>query len=189
MDWLLLSFLPLRLVNLSRHKSFVAANGQFMAFVRKPYDAIGGHKNVADQVVEDMELARNIKTHGYRMMTTLGGKSIFCTMYTSFSDAIRGFSKNFFPGFNTTPLRFSIMIALFAFFYLVPFFLVFTYRGVLIPIGLICLQRVILALTDRQNPIINAILHPFQMVFMVMVGINSMRVAVGRKIVWKGRRV
>lgn len=189
MDWLLLSFLPLRMVYLSPHKSFVAANGQFMAFIRKCYDAIGGHKGVADQVVEDMELARAIKTRGFRMMTALGGPSISCTMYTSFADAVRGFSKNFYPGFNTTPLRFSCMIALFAFFYLAPFFLVFAYTGCLIPIGLICLQRILLAFTDRQNPITNALLHPIQMVFMVVVGINSMRVAEGKKIVWKGRRV
>jgi glycosyltransferase involved in cell wall biosynthesis len=189
MDWLLLSFLPLRMVYLSPHKSFVAANGQFMAFVRKQYDTIGGHKAVADQVVEDMELARAIKIRGFRMMTALGGPSISCTMYTSFSDAIRGFSKNFYPGFNTTPFRFSCMIAMFAFFYLVPFFLVFVYSGVLVLIVLICLQRLILAFTDRQNPITNVILHPLQMVFMVVVGINSMRVAEGKKIVWKGRRV
>ena len=189
MDWLLLSFLPLRMVYLSPHKSFVAANGQFMAFVRKRYDAIGGHKAVADQVVEDMELARAIKVRGFRMMTALGGPSISCTMYTSFSDAIRGFSKNFYPGFNTTPFRFSCMIAMFAFFYLVPFFLVFVYSGVLVPIGLICLQRILLAFTDRQNPITNVILHPLQMVLMVVVGINSMRVAEGKKIVWKGRQV
>jgi glycosyltransferase involved in cell wall biosynthesis len=187
MDWLLLSFLPLRMVYLSPHKSFVAANGQFMAFVREQYDAVGGHKAVADQVVEDMELARAIKTHGFRMMTALGGPSISCNMYASFSDAVRGFSKNFFPGFNTTPFRFSCMIALFALFYLAPFFLVFVYSSILVPIGLIWLQRLILALTDRQNPIINALLHPLQMVFMIVVGINSMRVAVGKKIVWKGR--
>ena len=189
MDWLLLSFLPLRMVYLSPHKSFVAANGQFMAFIRKRYDAVGGHKAVGDQVVEDMELARAIKIQGFRMMTTLGGPSISCTMYTSFADAIRGFSKNFYPGFNTTPPRFSCMIALFAFFYLVPFFLVFVYPAVLIPLGLIWLQRLLLALTDRQNPITNVMLHPIQMVFMVAVGINSMRVAEGKKIVWKGRRV
>jgi len=189
MDWLLLSFLPLRMVYLSPHKSFVAANGQFMAFIRKCYDAIGGHKAVADQVVEDMELARAIKIQGFRMMTALGGPSISCTMYTSFADAVRGFSKNFYPGFNTTPLRFSCMIALFAFFYLVPFFLVFVYTAVLIPVGLICLQRILLAFTDRQNPITNALLHPIQMVFMIVVGINSMRVAEGKKIVWKGRQV
>ena len=187
MDWLLLSFLPLRMVYLSPHKSFVAANGQFMAFVRKQYDAIGGHKAVADQVVEDMELARAIKTRGFRMMTALGGETISCNMYASFSDAIRGFSKNFYSGFNTTPSRFSFMIALFAFFYLAPFGLVFAYTNVLIPIGLIYLQRVLLAFTDRQNPIINALLHPLQMVLMVVVGINSMRVAEGKKIVWKGR--
>jgi glycosyltransferase involved in cell wall biosynthesis len=187
MDWLLLSFLPLRMVYLSPHKSFVAANGQFMAFVRKRYDAVGGHKAVADQVVEDMELARAIKTRGFRMMTALGGKTISCDMYASVPDAIRGFSKNFYPGFNTTPARFSCMIALFAFFYLAPFGLVFVYNGILIPLGMIWLQRLILAFTDRQNPFINALLHPLQMICMVIVGINSMRVAISKKIVWKGR--
>jgi chlorobactene glucosyltransferase len=187
MDWLLLSFLPLRMVYLSAHPSLVAANGQFMAFARKPYDAIGGHERVSDQVVEDMELARAIKTHGFKMMTALGARSISCKMYTSFAEAFKGFSKNFFPGFNTTPFRFSCLMALLAIFFLFPFFLVFTYTGAVLPLALIYFQRIILAFTDRQNPFLNALLHPFQIILMLVVGINSMRGALGKKTVWKGR--
>ena len=61
MNWLLLSFLPLKQVYASANISLIAANGQFMLWERETYFDIGGHKQVANAVVEDMELARKTK--------------------------------------------------------------------------------------------------------------------------------
>jgi len=93
MNWLLLSFLPLRQVYSSQNKSFIAANGQFILWDRETYFSIGGHKQVANTVVEDMELARKAKPHD-KIITLLGGNIIFCRMYSSFPNAFKGFTKN-----------------------------------------------------------------------------------------------
>ncbi|MEL7834298.1 glycosyltransferase family 2 protein [Fodinibius sp. Rm-B-1B1-1] len=83
---------------------FAAANGQFMAFKKKAYKAIGGHQSVKQQVVEDVELAKNIKKAGFRMNMYHGRRAVSCRMYESGNELREGFRKNFFAGFgqNTT---------------------------------------------------------------------------------------
>ena len=80
MNWLLLAFLPLRQVYASRNNSFIAANGQFILWDRETYFSIGGHQQVANAVVEDMELARKAKQKN-KIITLLGGNLYFavCT--------------------------------------------------------------------------------------------------------------
>jgi chlorobactene glucosyltransferase len=46
MNWLLLTFLPLKLVYASSSKSFVAANGQFMLWRKSDYFKLGKHQVV-----------------------------------------------------------------------------------------------------------------------------------------------
>ena len=38
-----------------------AANGQYILIRREAYDAVGGHAAVADNILEDVELARAVK--------------------------------------------------------------------------------------------------------------------------------
>ena len=84
MNWLLLSLLPLKAVVSLPYKSLTAVNGQFILCDKRAYNAIGGHKAVFDQVVEDMEIARKLKVGGYRIMTALGHDAITCRMYSWF---------------------------------------------------------------------------------------------------------
>ncbi|MGM0545745.1 MAG: glycosyltransferase [Bacteroidota bacterium] len=85
---------------------FAAANGQFMAFKRKAYEAIGGHQSVKQQVVEDVALAKNIKWGGFRMKMYHGKGAISCRMYESGRELWEGFRKNFFAGFGHRPAFF-----------------------------------------------------------------------------------
>ena len=48
--------LPLRLVPIIRSPSLSMANGQWLAFTRAAYDAVGGHAAVRAEVVEDVAL-------------------------------------------------------------------------------------------------------------------------------------
>jgi cellulose synthase/poly-beta-1,6-N-acetylglucosamine synthase-like glycosyltransferase len=67
MNWLLLTFLPLRFVYSSSSKAFVAANGQFMLWRKDDYFKIGGHETIKNKVVEDMELARLAKQNKLKL--------------------------------------------------------------------------------------------------------------------------
>jgi chlorobactene glucosyltransferase len=189
MNWFLLSLLPLRMVYQSSWLSFVAANGQFMAFTRKAYDAIGGHGAVRDRVVEDMELARAVKKNRLRMMTMLGGRGISCDMYGSFREALEGFSKNFYPGFNSAVPVFAAILFFIVMLFLAPFFLVMYHKYFLVFAGAVLLQRLLLSITVKENPLFNIFFHPVQMVIMAIIGINSVRTALAGKITWKGRSI
>lgn len=189
MNWLLLSFLPLPLVHKSRSKSFAAANGQFMFFERNAYFSIGGHEKVKDKIVEDMELAREIKKSGLKMMTGLGGNSVFCGMYSSFSDAFMGFAKNFFPGFSVPSALFIILIMMLFLLFTFPLAAVFWHPIFLIPAALIFLSRVLISIMSRQSVMLNAILHIPQMIVMSAVGVYSVAAARFKTVLWKGRRL
>jgi len=189
MNWLLLTFLPLRQVFASKRGSLVAANGQFIVFKKEAYETIGGHVSVADNVVEDMELARLIKTSGLRIMTALGGSEIMCRMYSTFSEAADGFAKNFYPGFKIPVPFFLIMILAFIFMYLIPFVLMFFYPVFLIAAALIFFQRLLLSDLSLQNKLLNLLLHPAQMTVMTFVAYRSVIFSIRKKTVWKGRNL
>jgi glycosyltransferase involved in cell wall biosynthesis len=189
MNWMLLAFLPLKLVYASRKKSFVAANGQFMFWERKTYFEIGGHEIVKDKVVEDMEFARICKSKNIRIKTLLGGNLIYCKMYSGLSEAIRGFAKNFYPGFNINSFVFLVMITFFVIIFLLPFILVFINNLYFIPIVMIVLIRIIISINSRQNAFLNVLLHPLQLVLMYIVGIKSIINAKTGKLDWKGRHI
>lgn len=99
---------------------FAAANGQFMAFKKKSYRAIGGHHSVKNEVVEDVELAKNIKKSGFRMKMYHGKNAVSCRMYESGTELWEGFRKNFFAGFNHNPILFIGMGLLHIITFLIP---------------------------------------------------------------------
>jgi chlorobactene glucosyltransferase len=189
MNWLLLSLLPLTLVTATSYSSLTAANGQFILCNKKPYDDIGGHKALADKVVEDTELARRFKRNNYRIMTAVSYDALTCRMYGGFIDAFKGFSKNFFPGFNVSPLIFLCILTGLIMVFFTPFIFVIFRVYYLWLILLIIIGRVIVSRISSQNALINVILHPFQMLCMVLVGANSLYWTLTGKTVWKGRNI
>jgi hypothetical protein len=189
MNWLLLSFLPLRTMTRFPYKSLTAANGQFILCDRQAYNDIGGHSAVFDQVVEDMEIARLFKKKRYSIMTVLGNEAVNCCMYKGFVESIKGFSKNFYLGFNVSPLVFFGIIVLLMLVFLGPFFLVTVNKNFTFCILLIITGRLLVSLLSKQNPVLNIFLHPLQMIAMFLVGVNSLNWTLRGKTVWKGRSV
>jgi glycosyltransferase involved in cell wall biosynthesis len=188
MNWLLLTFLPLKKVYTSENKSFVAANGQFIMFNRRVYDQIEGHKSVKDEVVEDMAFARLLKSAGFRLVTALGHTSIFCRMYDSFDDAYNGFVKNFFPGFRINPFLFWCFILLIQLVYMLPIVMSFIDINFLIVTFAIILNRLLISFTSNQNPLIG-IIHPLQMFLLIMIGYSSVNSHRSGNVEWKGRKL
>ena len=74
------------------------AAGPFMLFRREAYDAIGGHRSLAGEVVEDLALARTIKTSGRRLRYCLGLDAVDLQMYPNLAALWEGWSKNWFLG-------------------------------------------------------------------------------------------
>jgi chlorobactene glucosyltransferase len=94
----ILGYLPLLAVHYLPWSVFAAANGQCLAFRRRAYEAVGGHAAVGDDVLEDVALARLVKTAGLRLRLSDGAGLITCRMYHNWADVRDGFAKNILAG-------------------------------------------------------------------------------------------
>lgn len=189
MHWILLAFLPLKNVLTSPSPSLIAANGQFIMFERNAYFKAGGHENVSTKVVEDMALARRLKEQTGKVMTVLGGKDVSCRMYRNFSEGLQGFSKNIFPGFNSSAPVFLSVVTVILLSALAPFYLVFKSYLFLPALILILLTRLFISFASSQNPVVNLLLHPFQMIVLALLSVYSVIINKKKRVLWKGRRI
>jgi chlorobactene glucosyltransferase len=96
-----LGYLPVLATHYIPLAAFGAANGQVMAFRRKAYDAIRGHEGVAAEVVEDVKLARRIKSAGLRLRMADGNRLVSCRMYTDWPGVRNGFAKSLVGGYGS----------------------------------------------------------------------------------------
>ncbi len=103
MMFVLLAYLPEPGVRLLPFASLSAANGQCLALRRPAYDLLGGHAAVANQVVEDVALARLAKRQGLRLVMALGNHLIEGRMYHNWPEARDGFAKNILAGHGNWP--------------------------------------------------------------------------------------
>ncbi len=78
-------------------KAKAAANGQFLMIRRDVYEAVGGHASVAGEVLEDVALAKRVKSAGYRIWFGSGKGIVRVRMYRSFGAMWQGWRKNLYP--------------------------------------------------------------------------------------------
>jgi len=76
------------------------AAGPFMLFRRSVYAAIGGHRDLAAEVVEDLALARRIKQGGHRLRYLLALDALDLRMYSDFASLWEGWTKNWLLGLD-----------------------------------------------------------------------------------------
>ena len=81
------------------------AAGPFMLFSTEAYAAVGGHRRLADEVVEDLALARRIKSGGYRLRYRLGLDAVLLRMYPDLPALWEGWTKNWFLGLDRDVVR------------------------------------------------------------------------------------
>jgi glycosyltransferase involved in cell wall biosynthesis len=88
-----------------------AANGQFLMVSRAAYFAVGGHKAVADRVLEDVELAKRFKKARHAIRFRYAPDAVSARMYRTLFDMIEGWTKNLALLFNN-PLTLAAWRAL-----------------------------------------------------------------------------
>lgn len=109
----ILTLLPLALVARTRSPALAVGNGQWLAFTRVAYEAIGGHAAVRDRVVEDVELARRVKASGLRLLPLVSTSLLEIRMYRSPSEVRAGFAKNVYALVGGRPTTFALAVAVF----------------------------------------------------------------------------
>lgn len=192
-------YLPFPLVWGTRNPKLAMANGQCMLFRRQAYEAVGGHASVRSALVEDVWLARRVKSHGFTLRVMDGAKLVSCRMYSSLREIWDGFSKNLFAGFQYS---LPLMVAVILFNMLTsvaPFVeLGLQLSGVtlgsrvttlaLIQIAVIVGIRIALALRFQMR-LPHTLLHPLAILVFIGIAVNSCRwVLIGGGSRWKGRR-
>jgi chlorobactene glucosyltransferase len=115
------ALLPLPLVRHSSWQSLSAGNGQWFAWRRSAYHAVGGHARVRDDILEDVRLARLAKGAGLQLATVLAIRDLDVRMYHSGGEAWAGFTKNAYALGGGADRRFLPALALFAAITLGPF--------------------------------------------------------------------
>lgn len=188
MNYILLTLLPLPLVEKSLKPSLSAANGQFMLFNSKIYKEFQPHEKLKASKVEDIEISRLFKQNGLKVACHTGSGEISCRMYHSFREAVNGFSKNVVMFFGNSTFLALLFWMLTTFGFLVILFtkaLIFFYLYLLILI----LTCVLVSITSKQNVLFNTVLFPIQQITLGIFIFQSMINRYQKNYEWKGRRI
>jgi glycosyltransferase involved in cell wall biosynthesis len=71
-----------------------AANGQYLLISREAYDAVGGHTKIGGDLLEDVAMARLVKSCGRKIFFRYGGDAVRTRMYRSWAQMKEGWTKN-----------------------------------------------------------------------------------------------
>jgi chlorobactene glucosyltransferase len=195
---IILSFMPLILVKHSKAPFFSTAIGQFFLFKREAYEKTGGFEFVKDEILEDINISKQVKRCGLKIMIYDGSDSIFCRMFTNLPDVIKGFSRFIYAAFDCNFLMEFIAVSFIELIYLGPF--------ILLPIGIFILDwpakiialniiqmfliftiKFILAIRFKER-ILDVFFTPVSLAFVYLLAINSYRQSkFGKGVDWKDR--
>jgi glycosyltransferase involved in cell wall biosynthesis len=75
-------------------RSLAAANGQFILVERDAYFAVGGHRAIGKDILEDVALASNIKRSSRIIRFRYAPEALSTQMYRTTSEMIEGWTKN-----------------------------------------------------------------------------------------------
>ncbi len=188
MNWILQSLLPMILVRKTNFPSISAANGQLMMFEAENYRNYQWHSKVRNQNVEDIRLARMVKTEDLKMAVLLGNNDIYCRMYRHLDEAVLGFSRNIHEYFGGKRV---IMIVFWFIVCFGPFivFLALGWKFLGLFVLLVLANRLFIAGACRQSSFASVLLHPMQMIsFTAIVFYNIFR-RIKKETTWKERRI
>ena len=172
-----------------------AANGQFLMVEAEDYFAVGGHKAVGREVLEDVALAKLLKRAGRRIRFRYAPDALATRMYTSTAAMMGGWTKNLallFPNplamaaVRTLVLTLIVGLPVLALVY--PFFTSLQ-RGL---IGLVWLRGVwfFYSRVSKSNfSFVDCLISVLGVPLFVYLLVQSyLAVRVNKSVAWKGRR-
>ncbi len=98
-----------------------AANGQYILVRRETYEAIGGHTAVAHDILEDVALARAVKSSGRKIFFRYAADRVRTRMYRNYAQLRDGWTKNLAVLFPNPGRLAAKTLALWIFFFLLLF--------------------------------------------------------------------
>jgi glycosyltransferase involved in cell wall biosynthesis len=176
------TFLPWPLVQGTRSPSLSALNGQCWMITAELYDRYRPHEEVRDEVLEDVEIGRYLKSQGVTPVMVDLRDELSVYMYESFVEAWQGFRKNAYPLAGGTPIRAAASLGFFT--------VLFIIAPVIWPWSLAAAWSLKL-ITDRYSgfsPWVS-LGSPVSFVLGLLLQADSMLTHLRGRVKWKGRRV
>jgi hypothetical protein len=199
LQFLIVTFLPVRMVWESPFPQLVAACGQFELFAAEAYRAVGGHGALPGSFHDGLQLARLIKASGRSVRLFDGSDRLTCHMYAGGRAVWNGFTRNAYEGLGSVGALVT-MTLLQTVVFLAPF-LFLLYALVLwwqtghpalwggfcaVQVSLILVMRLLQA--RRFGHYESVLLHPLSIVVMVTIQWASFWKSLRKTpVVWKGR--
>lgn len=91
-----LAIQPHRVIN--PHSRAYVGVGAFQMARRTAYEAVGTHRRLALEVIDDVKLGKILKLGGFRSGVAIAPDSVTVRWHAGLSNVIRGVEKNFFAG-------------------------------------------------------------------------------------------
>ncbi|MCS6768596.1 MAG: glycosyltransferase family 2 protein [Candidatus Nitrosocaldus sp.] len=116
---------PLR-VNSSKHDTGYFF-GSYYIIRREVYEAIGTHRSVRNEIIEDGALGAKVKRQGFRMRMFLAGELFSAVWSRDLSSLINGLSRLIIPIYHASKAKAFGVFAITFFLFLFPFLLIIPY--------------------------------------------------------------
>ncbi|MEO7029734.1 MAG: glycosyltransferase [Acidobacteriaceae bacterium] len=174
-------------------RRLAAANGQFLLVERDAYFAVGGHRMVGKSVLEDVDLAFNIKRSKRAIRFRYAPDALSTRMYRGFGDMVEGWTKNLvllFPHALTLAawrLLDILLLLLPLLLYALPY-LVLWQRTAIILLWARTLFRFYRRVARSNFPFVDCAISVFALPLFIALLIRSwMNHKLLHRIAWKGR--
>jgi hypothetical protein len=170
--FVLLGFLPMQWMRVSRHPAFGAGCGQLFMARREAYEAVGGHRAIRATWHDGVKLPRVFREAGFKtdLFDATGVAS--CRMYQNAGEVWRGLAKNATEGLGAPGVIVPMSVWLLA-------------GAVVFPVTWVA--RFLGAWRFRQSWW-SAVLHPVGVILLVAIQWHALaRSWRGRAPVWRGR--
>ncbi|MHA1737772.1 MAG: glycosyltransferase [Candidatus Heimdallarchaeota archaeon] len=174
------------------------ASGQYMLFKRADYEVFGGHESLKGSIVEDLALARTVKTK-LRRLTYIDGTDLVTTrMYPdSAKQCWNGWMKALFPGTKLTqPRRITgatifVLWGLFAPTVIALMSVYATWPYIVASVISYIIFAIILFVywngKGKHMPL-SYVFHPIGvLIFCLMLGISGVTIHIKKTATWRGR--
>jgi glycosyltransferase involved in cell wall biosynthesis len=83
--------------------------GSFFIITKKVYESVGTHRSVRDEIVEDAELGRKVKTHGYSLSVIHGERYLSAIWARDPSNLYQGLKRLLIPLYKKERIKASVM--------------------------------------------------------------------------------
>jgi len=186
LHWSWFASVPLVIAQSMKIKSMVVANGQLLIIKRSAYLASGGHQKIKSQVLDDLELARELIASGFKGGVAQGAQISSCFMYQSAPAMFAGYRKSLWRAFGGLPgsiLATALLLSTGV------FSLVFAIAGSTIAgvsFGLILATRLLSSIKAKES-LLTLIWHPLAVLIFVGILTYSWVGKFSGKLSWRDR--